>query len=114
MCGLAMIGNLQPSSADSPRVRNVVHARIDQHHRVDSFEEPLAKHDILSAAAFLAGRAQRDDSPADLVDDRCHSDSGADTSRGNDVVAAALPVNRESVVFAKEGDTRAGLARAYG
>ena len=46
---------------------DIVHAGIDQHHRIDAVEEAFAMQDVLAAATFLARRAKRDDVAADLA-----------------------------------------------
>ena len=64
--GLAEIGDLHARRADGARMGDVVHAGIDQHHRVDAVEEALAVQDVLAAAALLARRAERHGGAAEL------------------------------------------------
>jgi hypothetical protein len=91
---------------DHPGVGDVVHARVDQHHRVDPAEESFVAEDVLAAATLLPRRAEHDDGATELLDDRLQADPGTHAGGGDHVVAAAVAVRGEAVVFAQERDRR--------
>src|SRR4051794_21572528 len=93
---------------------DIVHAGVHEHHGVDAVEEALGLQDVLAAASLLARRAERDGRAADPVDHLRQPDRRTDAGGRHDIVAAALAVDRQSVIFAEEGDARSGLARAGG
>ncbi len=107
---LAGVANREVRHRADSRRHVLERCRVHHHRRVHTVERAAFEEEDLAAAAFLRGRTDHADGEAEIVDEWCEREAGADGHRRDDVVPARVPDLRERVVLRADREVQRSVA----